>query len=127
MTRLKYFRELTKNRQSDIADVLHITSSAYAKIERGEARLREEHAKTLANFYKISIASLMNDNNTEIVITEAQYLDLIKTRNTINDIERAVEENKKQIQVTLKNIGNGNQIRIGNESNVIIGKGSIKK
>lgn len=88
MNNLKKLRKLHNLNQSDIAKIIGIEQSTYAKYERGEIPLNEIYAKLLADYYQVSLSYLFDDHNKEIVITPEQFNDLIKARDTINQIEK---------------------------------------
>ena len=96
-------RKLNKLNQTQIAKVIGIEQSTYGKYERNEIPLNEIYAKKLADFYNVSVSFILNDSNKEIVITKEQYLDLIKARDTINNIER-IYSNKIKIENNFGNI-----------------------
>lgn len=103
MNNLKMLRKLNKLNQTQVAKVIGIEQSTYGKYERSEIPLNEIYAKKLADFYNVSVSFILNDSNTEIVITKEQYLDLIKARDTINNIER-IYSNKVEIENNYGNI-----------------------
>lgn len=103
MNNLKMLRKLNKLNQTQIAKVIGIEQSTYGKYERNEIPLNEIYAKKLADFYNVSVSFILNDSNKEIVITKEQYLDLIKARDTINNIER-IYSNKIKIENNFGNI-----------------------
>lgn len=88
MNNLKKLRKLHNLNQSDIAKIIGIEQSTYAKYERGEIPLNEIYAKLLADYYQVSLSYLFDDQNKEIVITPEQFNDLIRARDTINQIEK---------------------------------------
>lgn len=93
MNNLKKLRKLKNLKQAEIGKILGIEQSTYAKYERGEIPLNEEYAKKLANYYNVSVSYLLDDNNKEIVITLDQFNELLKARNTINQIEKIYTKN----------------------------------
>lgn len=90
-------RKLNKLNQTQIAKIIGIEQSTYAKYERGEIPLNEIYAKKLADYYNVSISFILNDKTTEIVITREQYQNLLKARDTINNIEK-IYSNKVNIE-----------------------------
>lgn len=97
MNNLKMLRNLNKLTQTEIAKILGIEQSTYGKYERNEIPLNEIYAKKLADYYNVSVSFILNDKNTEIIITKEQYKDLLKARDTINSIEK-VYSNKVNIE-----------------------------
>ena len=87
MNNLKKLRKLHNLNQSDVAKIVGIEQSTYAKYERGEIPLNEIYARLLADYYNVSLSYLFDDSNKEIIITQEQLNNLIKARDTINKIE----------------------------------------
>jgi len=116
MNKLKYLRSLNKKSQNEIALAINMSQSNYAKIERAEVALTKYQANILANFYNVSMSYLLDENNKDILITEDQYLKLIQSRDVINDIEKAVENAKKEVHVTMGD--NNSKIVIGDHNKV---------
>lgn len=102
MNNLKKLRKLHNLNQHDIAKIIGIEQSTYAKYERGEIPLNEIYAKLLANYYHVSLSYLFDDHNKEIVITSEQFNNLIKARDTINQIEK-IYKNADTISTKLLN------------------------
>ena len=65
-------KKLHNLNQSDVAKIVGIEQSTYAKYERGEIPLNEIYAKLLADYYNVSLSYLFDDSNKEIIITQEQ-------------------------------------------------------
>lgn len=63
--RIRELREDNDIRQKDIADLLHITQSAYSYIENGQRKLTADELKILALFYKVSADYILEISNIE--------------------------------------------------------------
>jgi transcriptional regulator with XRE-family HTH domain len=60
-TTLKILREVNDYTQEFLAeDVLNISQSTYARLEQNPSKITAEHARKLADLYKISIANLLS-------------------------------------------------------------------
>ena len=97
MNNLKMLRKLNNLNQTEIAKIIGIEQSTYGKYERGEIPLNEIYAKKLADFYNVSVSFILKDDISEIIITKEQYIDLIRARDTINNIEK-IYSNKIKIE-----------------------------
>ena len=62
MNNLKKLRKLHNLNQSDVAKIVGIEQSTYAKYERGEIPLNEIYAKLLADYYNVSLSYLFDDS-----------------------------------------------------------------
>ncbi len=94
--------------QTEVAKILGIEQSTYGKYERDEIPLNFDYAKKLSQFYKVSISYLIDVQNKNITITIQQYKDLLRARDTINNIERAYKnEIKIDNNYGVININNG--------------------
>lgn len=61
--KLRQLRENNNWSQEKIAEELHISTSAYAKMERGETKLKIERLEEIAELFDIDIIELMQDDN----------------------------------------------------------------
>ncbi|ALT80790.1 MULTISPECIES: helix-turn-helix domain-containing protein [Streptococcus] len=61
--RIRNLREDRDLTQSDIAKLLSLTNSAYAKLERGERKLSAEVLISLSNFYGVSTDYLLGQTD----------------------------------------------------------------
>ena len=94
MNNLKKLRKLNNLTQTEIAKIIGVEQGTYGKYERGEIPLNFEYAKKLSEYYKVSISYLLDSKNKDITITIQQYQDLLKARDTINNIEKAYNTEK---------------------------------
>lgn len=63
--KLKYLRKKKEISQEELAQVLHVTRQSISKWETGTAYPDIEKMKMLSDFYNISLADLMNQDNNE--------------------------------------------------------------
>ena len=89
--KLKYLRKLHGYSQEELAKLLFITQTNYSNYERGYQVVNGTLARQLANIYNVSVSYILDDEITDISITEEQYKKLILARDAINEIEKAVK------------------------------------
>ena len=85
-SKVKALRKERSILQRDIAEALSIDTPMYSRFERGERRMREEHVRRLANFYKIDPEPLL-----KLWLAEKVY-SVIENSDSPREILRIVEE-----------------------------------
>jgi transcriptional regulator with XRE-family HTH domain len=60
--RIKTNREVRQLSQEDMAEKMGISSSSYAKLERGETRLYLDKLQQIANIFQIDVSDLITPN-----------------------------------------------------------------
>lgn len=63
---LKLLRISKNLSRLEVAEILNLSESGYAKLERGETKLDLERAKQIAGFYNVPIDELLNDFTSNI-------------------------------------------------------------
>lgn len=101
--KIKYLRKLHGYSQEELAKLLYLTQTNYSNYERGVQVINGTLARQLANIFGVSVSYILDDEIEDIMITEEQYKNLIKTRDIINEIEKAVEESKTARKYVKKN------------------------
>ena len=96
MNRLKYLRKKNNLTQKQVATLLFMSDSNYAKYENGKIPLDEEKAKNLAKLYNCSISYLLNEETKEILISESDFNLLVKLKDMIENLEKARNEKEKK-------------------------------
>lgn len=104
--KLKQLRKSKEMSQEQVADYLHLSQSAYARIERGESNSWASYANKICEFFKITPEELVtndirqdkettNDLNETLIINQLsdkvveQYEVRIKElKKTIKDLKR---------------------------------------
>lgn len=66
--KIKNYREQNKWSQEDMANQLQMSSSAYAKIERGETRLHLDKLQKIAQVFNIDLFELMTMDGKNIIL-----------------------------------------------------------
>lgn len=78
---MKYMRELYGIKQTELAEVLHITQHGLSQYETGERKLRKyEFVQTLANYFRIPVEQFVKEDLSEII-----------SFHSINDVESIFE------------------------------------
>lgn len=60
--KVRKLRENQQLTQEQMADKLHLTPSSYAKLERGETKIKIERLQQIANIFNIDISELLEDS-----------------------------------------------------------------
>lgn len=66
--KIKNYREQNKWSQEDMANQLQMSSSAYAKIERGETRLHLDKLQKIAQIFNIDLFELITMDGKNIIL-----------------------------------------------------------
>lgn len=65
---MKYMRELYGIKQTELAEVLHITQHGLSQYETGERKLKKyEFVQTLANYFRIPVEQFVKEDLSEII------------------------------------------------------------
>lgn len=64
MSRLKELRRVKGIRQNEIAELLHISQGAVSQWESGRTNMDYQYAKTLADYFGVTVDYLLGDSNT---------------------------------------------------------------
>lgn len=62
--KIRVMREVNQWSQEDMAEKMHMSTTGYAKIERGETKLNLRKLEQIANIFKLDILELINNENT---------------------------------------------------------------
>jgi len=76
--KIKLYRENKKMTQSDIANILNVSSATISKYESGALEPSIESIKRLAELFKISIDELLNDEEDKFDISKINVLDILR-------------------------------------------------
>lgn len=58
--KIRVLREFNGWTQEQMAELMEISTNGYARLERGESKLKMEHLEKVAQLFKIDVADLMN-------------------------------------------------------------------
>lgn len=90
--------------QEQVADSLHISQSAYARIERGESNSWATHLATISNLFEIAPEELVKQNSIKID-TVKNTNGAIFNHGTINQVPEGILENMlKRIETLEKKL-----------------------
>ncbi|HCR75727.1 MAG: helix-turn-helix transcriptional regulator [Chlorobi bacterium] len=119
--KIKRLRKSKGFSQDDMADKLHISQSAYARIESGESNSWVHHIEKLSEIFEIKPENFLTDeaNNLEQENTDQKggmAFQFVGTINTINSLsekvielyEERIKELKEQVEFWKDQAGNSN-------------------
>lgn len=66
--KIRTLREINNLTQEQMAGELQISKNSYAKIERGESKLKIERLEQIANIFKIDVADLVSSAERGLVL-----------------------------------------------------------
>ncbi len=101
--KIKRFRKAKGLSQEEVAERLHISQSAYARIETGESQSWATHLVKLSEIFEVKPENFLTDeaNNLEQENTEQKggmAFQFVGTINTINSLsEKLVEQYEERI------------------------------
>lgn len=100
--KIKIMREMNKWTQEQVAEKLGMSTTGYAKIERGETNISVEKLKQIAQIFNINITQLLDDNEHFIICSigdnHSNY-----HNNYFGMNEKLIAENEKQqLELQLK-------------------------
>ena len=101
--KIKRFRKAKGLSQEEVAEKLHISQSAYARIETGESQSWATHLVKLSEIFEVKPENFLTDeaNNLEQENTEQKggmAFQFVGTINTINSLsEKLVEQYEERI------------------------------
>lgn len=102
--KIKRLRKAKGLSQEEIADKLHISQSAYARIETGESQSWATHLEKISEIFEVKPESFLTDetNNLEQENTDQKggmAFQFVGTINTINSLsEKLTEQYEERIQ-----------------------------
>ena len=100
--KLKQLRKSKDMSQEQVADYLHLSQSAYARIERGESSSWASHANKICEFFKITPEELVTNEigqNKETTddLNEAFIINQLSDK-IVEQYEARIKELKKTIK-----------------------------
>lgn len=98
--KIKMMREMNQWTQEDVAEKLGMSTTGYAKIERGQTNVSVEKLKQIAQIFNINIAQLLDDNEKFVIFSIG---DNHSNYNHFNMNEKLIAQNEKQqLEIQLK-------------------------
>lgn len=67
--KIKIMREMNQWTQEEVAEKLGMSTTGYAKIERGQTNVSVEKLKQIAQIFNVNVAQLLDDNERFVLFT----------------------------------------------------------
>ena len=67
--KIKIMREMNQWTQEEVAEKLGMSTTGYAKIERGQTNVSVEKLKQIAQVFNVNVAQLLDDNERFVLFT----------------------------------------------------------
>lgn len=67
--KIKIMREMNHWTQEEVAEKLGMSTTGYAKIERGQTNVSVEKLKQIAQVFNVNVAQLLDDNERFVLFT----------------------------------------------------------
>ncbi|MBF7091216.1 helix-turn-helix transcriptional regulator [Flavobacterium sp. ALJ2] len=101
--KLKELRKSKNMSQEQVADYLHLSQSAYARIERGESSSWASHANKICEFFEITPEELVTndmrqDKETTNDLNETLIINQLSDK-VVEQYEARIKELKKVIKI----------------------------
>lgn len=65
--KIKVMREMNQLTQEEVAEQLGMSTTGYAKIERGQTNMSVEKLKQIAQIFNVNVAQLLDDNERFVI------------------------------------------------------------
>lgn len=99
--KIKMMREMNQWTQEEVAEKLGMSTTGYAKIERGQTNVSVEKLKQIAQIFNINIAQLLDDNEKLVICSIGDNHSNYNNYFGIN--EKLIAQNEKQqLEIQLK-------------------------
>ncbi|WP_293730913.1 helix-turn-helix transcriptional regulator [uncultured Actinobacillus sp.] len=99
--KIKMMRELNQWTQEEVAEKLGMSTTGYAKIERGQTNVSVEKLKQIAQIFNINIAQLLDDNEKLVICSIGDNHSNYNNYFGMN--EKLIAQNEKQqLEIQLK-------------------------
>lgn len=99
--KIKMMREMNQWTQEDVAEKLGMSTTGYAKIERGQTNVSVEKLKQIAQIFNINIAQLLDDNEKLVICSIGDNHSNYNNYFGMN--EKLITQNEKQqLEIQLK-------------------------
>lgn len=100
--KIKMMREMNQWTQEEVAEKLGMSTTGYAKIERGQTNVSVEKLKQIAQIFNINIAQLLDDNEKLVICSIGDNHSNYNNYFGMN--EKLITQNEKQqLEIQLKN------------------------
>lgn len=91
--KIKIMREMNQWTQEDVAEKLGMSTTGYAKIERGQTNVSVEKLKQIAQIFNLNVAQLLDDDDKFVICSIGDNHSNYNNYFGMN--ERLVAENEK--------------------------------
>lgn len=99
--KIKMMREMNQWTQEEVAEKLGMSTTGYAKIERGQTNVSVEKLKQIAQIFNINIAQLLDDNEKLVICSVGDNHSNYNNYFGMN--EKLIAQNEKQqLEIQLK-------------------------
>lgn len=99
--KIKMMREMNQWTQEEVAEKLGMSTTGYAKIERGQTNVSVEKLKQIAQIFNINIAQLLDDNEKLVICSIGDNHSNYNNYFGMN--EKLIAQNEKQqLEIQLK-------------------------
>lgn len=99
--KIKMMREMNQWTQEEVAEKLGMSTTGYAKIERGQTNVSVEKLKQIAQIFNINIAQLLDDNEKLVICSIGDNHSNYNNYFGMN--EKLITQNEKQqLEIQLK-------------------------
>lgn len=99
--KIKMMREMNQWTQEEVAEKLGMSTTGYAKIERGQTNVSVEKLKQIAQIFNINIAQLLDDNEKLVICSIGDNHSNYNNYFGMNE-KLIVQNEKKQLEIQLK-------------------------
>lgn len=99
--KIKVMREMNQWTQEEVAEKLGMSTTGYAKIERGQTNVSVEKLKQIAAIFNINVAQLLDDNERFIVCSIGDNHSNYNNYFGVNE-KLASENDRLKLEVQLK-------------------------
>lgn len=99
--KIKMMREMNQWTQEEVAEKLGMSTTGYAKIERGQTNVSVEKLKQIAQIFNINIAQLLDDNEKLVICSIGDNHSNYNNYFGMNE-KLIVQNEKQQLEIQLK-------------------------
>lgn len=99
--KIKVMREMNQWTQEEVAEKLGMSTTGYAKIERGQTNVSVEKLKQIAAIFNINVSQLLDDNEKFIICSIGDNHSNYNNYFSVNE-KLASENEKLKLEIQLK-------------------------
>ncbi|GIQ60240.1 helix-turn-helix transcriptional regulator [Flavobacterium collinsii] len=102
--KLKILRKNKKLSQEEVADCLHISQSAYARMESGESSSWANHILKICEIFKIAPEELLKVEDLKLDVDRKEKLSVETGVQLSDKVIKQYEERIKELRKVIKNL-----------------------